>query len=90
MAMHEIDVRIDADTTALIEAPSQIDEDNVIAVMRTIRASLVVGVLEDERTIRLRVLDLLAAQRGPTARKPYRRALTWISRSAAAQVANPG
>jgi hypothetical protein len=57
--MDEIGFRIDAHEMALIDAAGHIDEDNVIAAMRAIRAGLVGGILEDGRPIRLRVLELL-------------------------------
>ena len=57
--MDEIESRINSYEMALIEVAAHIDQDNLIAAMWVIRSGLVEGILEEERVIRLRALELL-------------------------------
>ena len=59
--MDELECKIIAHEMALIETVAHIDADHIREGVRATRAGLVVGITEEERTIRIAAIELLEA-----------------------------
>ena len=57
----ELECKIVAHEMALIETVAHIDADHIREGVRATRAGLVVGITEEERTIRIAAIELLEA-----------------------------
>jgi hypothetical protein len=58
-AMNEIERRVVAHELALIEVAAHVERSHMLEAIKSIRAGFVIGITEEERSIRIAAIDIL-------------------------------